>query len=322
VDHADALDGTRHEGAERAMKIPTRDDVLSAAQRISGLVKRTPVMTSRAINTIVGAELYFKCEHLQSTGAFKFRGASHVLSLMSDEEKKRGVITHSSGNHAQALALAAKRAGVAATIVMPQGSNPLKKAATEGYGANVIECINTQEERERTCHEEMARTGMLLVHPYDDWRIISGAGTAALELLEEVPDLDAVIAPVGGGGLLAGTSLATTGRPVFAAEPAGADDAYRGFKSGIRVAQHTPETVSDGLRTCVGELNFKIIKEHVEDIALATDEETIQAMKLVHTRMKQLIEPSSAVPLACLLNGSLPTKGKIGIIISGGNVAL
>ena len=304
------------------MKLPTRDDVLAAAQRIEGLVKRTPVMTSRAINAVVGTELYFKCEHLQSTGAFKFRGASHVLSLMTDEEKKRGVITHSSGNHAQALALAAHRAGVAATIVMPEGSNPLKKAATEGYGAKVIECINTQEERERTCREEMERTGMLLVHPYDDWRIISGAGTAALELLEEVPDLDAVIAPVGGGGLLAGTSLATVGRPVYAAEPAGADDAYRGFKSGTRVTEQTPDTVSDGLRTCVGELNFKVIQDNVTDIGLANDDQTLEAMRLVHTRMKQLIEPSSAVPLACLLNGSLPATGKIGIIISGGNVAL
>lgn len=304
------------------MKIPTRDDVLEASKRIEGLVKRTPVMTSRAINAIVGADLYFKCEHLQSTGAFKFRGASHVLALMTDEEKKRGVITHSSGNHAQALALAAHRAGVAATIVMPEGSNPLKKAATEGYGAKVIECINTQEERERTCREEMERTGMLLVHPYDDWRIISGAGTAALELLEDVPDLDAVIAPVGGGGLLAGTSLATIEQPVYAAEPAGADDAHRGFKSGIRVTEQTPDTVSDGLRTCVGELNFEIIKERVKDIGLATDAETLDAMRLVHTRMKQLIEPSSAVPLACLLNGSLPAEGKIGIIVSGGNVSL
>ena len=318
VDHALAWIG----GDKEAMKIPTRDDVLDAAQRIGGLVKRTPVMTSRAIDSIVGAEVYFKCEHLQSAGAFKFRGASHVLTLLTEEEKARGVITHSSGNHAQALALAAKRAGVAATIVMPQGSNPLKKAATEGYGAKVIECINTQEERERTCREEMERTGMLLVHPYDDWRIIAGAGTAALELLEDVPDLDAVIAPVGGGGLLAGTSLATTGRPVYAAEPTGADDAYRGFKSGVRISEQTPDTVSDGLRTCVGELNFKVICEHVTDIALATDDETIAAMKLVHTRMKQLIEPSSAVPLACLLNGSLPAEGKIGIIISGGNVAL
>ena len=254
-------------------------------------------------------------------GAFKFRGASHVISLLSDEEKARGVITHSSGNHAQALALAAKRAGIAATIVMPQGSNPLKKAATEGYGARVIECVNTQEAREATCAEEMARTGMLLVHPYDDARIIAGAGTAALELLEDVPDLDAIIAPVGGGGLLAGTALAASNRTVvLGAEPTGADDAYRGFKSGIRITEQTPDTVSDGLRTCVGELNFEIIKARVQDIGLASDSETLEAMQWVHTRMKQLIEPSSAVPLACLFNGSLPAQGKIGIIISGGNV--
>ena len=304
------------------MKLPTRKDVLEAAKRIDGLVKRTPVMTSRAVNAAVGAELFFKGEHLQSAGAFKFRGASHFVSRMTDAENKRGVITHSSGNHAQALALAALRAGISATIVMPEGSNPLKKAATLGYGANVIECVNTQQERERTCREEMERTGMVLVHPYDDWRIIAGAGTAALELLEDVPDLDAVIAPVGGGGLLAGTALASEKCPVYAAEPAGADDAYRGFKSGKRVTEQVPNTVSDGLRTCVGELNFEIIRHHVSDIGLASDAETIEAMKLVHTRMKQLIEPSSAVPLACLMNGALPATGKIGIIISGGNVAL
>ena len=304
------------------MRVPTRDDIVAAAKRISGLVKRTPVMTSRALNSMVGAELFFKCEHLQSAGAFKFRGATHVLSLLSDEEKRRGVITHSSGNHAQALALAAQRAGVAATIVMPEGSNPLKKAATEAYGAKIIECVNTQRDREATCRAEMERTGMLLVHPYDDWRIIAGAGTAALELLEDHPDLDAIVTPVGGGGLLSGTALAAPACEIYGAEPAGADDAYRGFHSGERVTELAPNTVADGLRTCLGELNFQVIRREVTGIGLATDPEILQAMSLVHTRMKQLIEPSSSVPLACLLNGSIAATGRIGIIISGGNTAL
>ena len=257
----------------------SRKDIENAHARIAPKVKRTPVMTSRCINEMVGAEVFFKAEHLQSMGAFKFRGATHVLTLLSDAEKARGVITHSSGNHAQALALAAQRAGVEATIVMPEGSNPLKKAATEGYGAKVIECINTQAERERTCQEEMDRTGMVMVHPYDDARIIAGAGTAALELHEEVPHLDAIVAPVGGGGLLSGTALASEGRcKVYGAEPKGADDAYRGFTTGMRVTEQTPNTVADGLRTCLGVLNFEIIRARVEGIGLAEEDEIMSAM--------------------------------------------
>jgi threonine dehydratase len=297
------------------------DDVVAAQQRLHGLVKWTPVIRSRLIDEQVGASVYFKCEHLQSMGAFKFRGATHAVALLSPEERARGVITHSSGNHAQALALAARRAGIKATIVMPEGSNPLKKAATEGYGARVIECPNTQDDREATCAAEMARSGAILIHPYDDVRIIAGAGTAALELLEDVPELDAIIAPVGGGGLLAGTALAASGRcRVYGAEPQGADDAYRGFKSGVRVTELTPETIADGLRTCVGVRNFAVIKACVTDIALASEREILQAMLLMHTRTKQLVETSSALPLACLLNGSIPAEGNIGIIISGGNV--
>jgi len=303
--------------------IPDRAAVEAAWERIRGLVHYTPVMSSRAINERVGAEVFFKCEHLQGAGAFKFRGASHVISLLSPAERVAGVITHSSGNHAQALALAARRAGLPATIIMPEGSNPMKRAATEGYGARVIECINTQEARESTCEAERLRTGMHLVHPYDDWRIIAGAGTAALELLEEVPDLDQIVTPVGGGGLLAGTALAAAGKcAVYGAEPTGADDAHRGFSSGIRVTEQTPDTVSDGLRTCVGVRNFEVIRRHVRGIGLATDAQTLDAMRWIHTRMKQLVEPSSAVPLACLLNGSVPCEGRIGIILSGGNVAL
>jgi len=299
----------------------SRKDVEAAAARIRGLVKRTPVMASRLIDELAGARVFFKCEHLQSAGAFKFRGATHVLALLTEEQRKLGVITHSSGNHAQALALAASRAGVRATIVMPRGSNPLKKAATEAYGARVVECENTQAARESTCADEIARTGMHLVHPYDDPRIIAGAGTAALELLDQVADLDAIITPVGGGGLLAGSALAADGRcRLYGAEPLGADDAWRGFTSGRRVTEQVPNTVADGLRTCLGLNNFQVIVGGgVTDIGLASETEILDAMTLIHTRTKQLIEPSSAVPLACLLNGTIPTRGRIGIILTGGN---
>ena len=303
--------------------LPTFDDVLEAARRIESLIKRTPVMTSRLINQAVGAELFFKCEHLQSAGAFKFRGTSYVMTRLTPEQRRAGVITHSSGNHAQALALAAQRAAVAATIVMPEGSNPMKQAATIGYGARVLTCPNTQADRESACQQEMERVGLHLVHPYDDERIIAGAGTATLELLEEVPDLDAVVTPVGGGGLLSGSILAARGKTrVYGAEPTGADDAHRGIAQGRRVTDQHPETVSDGLRTCLGVLNFAIIHPGAAGIGLATDEETLSAMRLVHARTKQLIEPSSAVPLACLLNGSIPARGRIGVVIRGGNVDL
>ncbi len=299
----------------------TRVDVEAAYDRIQERVTRTPVMRSRQIDASVGAEVFFKCEHLQSAGAFKFRGASHAISLLTEEQRALGVITHSSGNHAQALALAARRAAISATIVMPRGSNPLKRAATQAYGASIIECENTQQARETTCADEMARGGQVMVHPYNDRRIIAGAGTAALELLEQVAHLDAIVTPVGGGGLLSGSALAAADQcVVYGAEPRGADDAYRSLQSGVRVTEQTPETVADGLRTCLGELNFAIIARHVHAIGLASDDEILAAMALVHTRMKQLIEPSSAVPLACLLNGTIPASGRIGVILSGGNL--
>lgn len=302
---------------------PKASHVHAAHALIKPLVRRTPIMTSRQIDQAVGAQVFFKCEHLQSAGAFKFRGATHAMALLYKEERARGVITHSSGNHAGAVALAAKALGIQATIVMPTGSNPLKKTATLGYGARVIECENSQESREKTCREEIERTGMNLLHPYDDHRILCGAGTAALELFEDVPDLDAVITPVGGGGLLAGTATALAGLvKVYGAEPKGACDAYDGFQSGTRVVEQTPNTIADGLRTCLGERNFPIICRRVQAIGLALENEILEATWLVQSRMKQLIEPSSALPLACLLNGSLPVHPKIGIIISGGNVDL
>ena len=300
----------------------SRDDITRAYKRIAGRVKRTPVFTSRLLNETVGADLFFKCEHLQAAGAFKFRGATHAISLLTDEERSRGVVTHSSGNHAQALALAAQREGVMATIVMPRGSNPLKRAATEAYGARVVECDNNQTAREATCAREQETTGAALIHPYDDSRIIAGAGTAALELLEDYPDLDTIVTPVGGGGLLSGTALAASlsDTVVYGAEPSGADDAHRGFSTGVRVTEQVPDTVADGLRTLVGVLNFRIIQEHVAGIGVATDAEIWDAMGLIHSRLKQLVEPSSAVPLACLMNGSIPSGRRVGIILSGGNV--
>jgi len=299
----------------------TRADVTRAHGKIQGRVKRTPVLSSQLLDDHYGLQLFFKAEHLQSSGAFKFRGASHCLSLLSNEEKKRGVVTHSSGNHAQALALAAARAGVTATIVMPEGSNPLKKSATEAYGARVVSCENNQDAREATAAREVEKTGGTLIHPYDDWRIITGAGTAALEFLEEVPDLDAIVTPLGGGGLLAGTCLAASEQcKVFGAEPEGADDGHRGFYSGTRVVSQTPDTICDGLRTCVGELNFSVLQHHLTGIGVASDEECVSAQWQIMTRMKQVIEPSSAVALACIANESIPVSGKVGIIISGGNL--
>lgn len=298
-----------------------RQDVIDAHHRIRSLVQKTPVFTSRLLNEFYGAELFFKGEHVQSSGAFKFRGASNVIALLTEEERQRGVVTHSSGNHAQALALAAARAGVKATIVMPLGSNPLKKTATEGYGAKVVECENNQPAREAMAALEIEKTGGTLVHPYDDPRIIAGAGTAALELVEEIPNLDAIIAPVGGGGLLSGTALAAQGIcPVYGAEPLGANDAFLGFTRGERIVTQTPDTVCDGLRTCLGVLNFEIILALVKGIGVASDPEVLSAQWQILTRTKQVIESSSAVPLACLANGSLRLSGKIGIIISGGNL--
>jgi len=304
-------------------KHPTlaRKDVETAYSRIESLVKRTPVFSSRLLNEQAGVELFFKGEHLQSSGAFKFRGASHCIALLDDSAKGKGVVTHSSGNHAQALALAALRAGVQATIVMPLGSNPLKKAATEAYGARVVECENNQEAREATAQQEVELTGGTLIHPYDDWRIITGAGTAALELLDEVPDLDAIVAPLGGGGLLSGTALVGAGTcEIYGAEPTGADDGHRGWTSGQRVSQQTPDTICDGLRTCVGELNFQVLRQHLTGIGLATDAETLSAQWQIMTRTKQVIEPSSAVTLACINNGTIPKRPRMGIIISGGNL--
>jgi threonine dehydratase len=306
---------------------PTPQDLRAAADRIRGWVHRTPVLTCSTLNLMTGADLYFKCENLQKVGAFKYRGATNAVLSLAPEELAQGVATHSSGNHAQALALAARTKGVPAYIVMPENAPSVKIAAVKGYGAEVILCAPTLAARESTLAEVVGRTGATVVHPYNDYRIIAGASTSAQELVEDYPGLDWVMCPVGGGGLLSGTALAvkyfSQGTQVFAGEPEGANDAFRSFSSGVWVPSEAPKTIADGLLTSLGEKNFPIIQQYVDGIATCSEKAIVQAMQLIWERMKIVVEPSSAVPLACLLEGKLDHAGKkIGIILSGGNVDL
>lgn len=307
--------------------------VQDAWQCIAGKVHRTPVMTCRTIDALAGRRVFFKCEHFQKVGAFKFRGACHAVSRLSDEEARRGVVTHSSGNHAQALALAAKERGIPAYVVMPETSSPVKRAAVAGYGAEVILCEPNQAARESTAAEVRQRTGATFIHPYDNADVIAGQGTALLELVDQLtPDgivLDAVMTPVGGGGLLSGTCLAASGMNpaprVFAGEPAGADDAARSLAAGQLVPQTGPKTIADGLLTSLGQLNWPIIHRHVEQIITVSEEEIIFAMRLLWERAKLLVEPSSAVALAAILTPQFQARSDlpaIGVILSGGNVNL
>ncbi|MGE5235567.1 MAG: pyridoxal-phosphate dependent enzyme [Acidobacteriota bacterium] len=305
----------------------TLDDVRAAAERIRPFAHRTPVMTSASLDRITGARLHFKCENFQRVGAFKFRGACNAVFSLTDGEAHRGVATHSSGNHAAALALAARLRGVAAHVVMPRTSRAVKRAAVEGYGATVRLCEPTLAARESTLAELVRDTGAVVVHPYNDHRVIAGQGTAALELLAEVSDLDLVLAPVGGGGLLSGTAVTVTalspGTRVIGTEPAAADDAMRSLRAGRIVPSVDPHTVADGLLTSLGELTFAIIRERVTDIVTVSEEAIVAAMRIVWERMKIVIEPSAAVPLAALLDGTLDAHGhRVGIIVSGGNVDL
>lgn len=288
---------------------------------------RTPVLTCATLDLMAGASLFFKCENFQKVGAFKMRGAANAVFSLTDQEAARGVATHSSGNHAQALALAARLRGIPAHIVMPSTAPAVKRAAVAGYGAEIITCEPTLEARESTLADVVARTGAAFIHPYDNDRIIAGQGTAAMELLEDVPDLDLVMAPVGGGGLLSGTALATRamapGARIIAAEPSGADDAARSLKAGSIFPSVHPDTVADGLLTSLGQRNFSIITSHVEGIWTVADPAIIAAMKLTWERMKIIIEPSSAVCLAALLERPDQVAGlRVGIILSGGNVDL
>ncbi len=301
--------------------------IRAAHARIRQHIQRTPVLSSRSIDAAVGASLFFKCENLQKVAAFKARGACNAVLSLTDAEAARGVVTHSSGNHGAALAWAATRRGISSWIVMPSNAAVVKQNAVRGFGGTVRLTEPTLPAREAACAAVLVETGGTLVHPYNDWRVIAGQGTAALELLEEMPELDAIIAPVGGGGLLSGTAIAAKGlRPaikVFGAEPAGADDAARSLRVGHIVPQTDPHTIADGLRSSLGEKTFAVIKSMIDDIGTTSEDAIVRAMRLTWERLKLVIEPSAAVPLAALLEHTLPVGGmRVGVILSGGNVDL
>lgn len=309
------------------MTAVTLTTIRQAHERIRSHIHRTPVLSSTLLNELVGAELLFKCENFQKVGAFKARGACNAVFSLSEEQAARGVVTHSSGNHGAALAWAARKRGIPATVVVPENAPPPKKRAIVGYGARVVECAATVQAREETTRRLIEQYGLELVHPYDDDRVIAGQGTAAVELLEVADRLDVVIAPTGGGGLLSGTALAVHGlRPevaVYGAEPRGADDAYRSYTTGVLVRQATPNTVCDGLRTTLSDRTFAILREHVRGIALAGDDAVVRAMRLIWEYLKIVVEPSSCPPLGAILEGTLDVRGqRVGIILTGGNVDL
>jgi len=306
---------------------PTLADILTAAGRIAPYAHRTPVLTCAALDERLGARIFLKCENFQKVGAFKFRGAANAVFSLDAAAATRGVATHSSGNHAQALALAARLRGIPAFIVMPDNAPTVKKAAVAGYGGRITYCEPTLKARETTLERVVQETGAEVVHPYNDDRVIAGQGTAALELLEDVPGLDAVMVPVGGGGLLSGTAIAATslqpGIRVIAAEPEGADDACRSFRAGRIIPSVAPKTVADGLLTSLGDRTFPVIRERVEDIVTVSEAAIIAAMKFIWERAKLVIEPSSAVPVAALWEKKIDLDGlRVGIILSGGNVDL
>ena len=305
------------------------DDIRAAAERIKGVGHRTPILTSQTMDKMAGRKLFFKCENLQKVGAFKLRGGWNAVSMLSDEEAANGVCTHSSGNHAQAVAFSAMKRGIASYIVMPNNVPDVKLDAVKGYGANIILCEPTLEARETTLDEITKKTGAQVVHPFNNPNVIAGQGTAALEMIEDLGTLDAIIAPIGGGGLMSGTCITTRsllpGTKLFGAEPAGADDAYRSLKEGKIIPQTNPDTICDGLLTSLGEYTWNILKDHLEAIYTVTDDEVINAMRLVWERMKIIIEPSSATAVAVVLKSEFKAlKGleKVGIILTGGNVEL
>jgi len=305
----------------------TIKDIYEAAQRIKPYIHRTPVMTNESLNQKVGAQVFMKCENLQKVGAFKFRGASNAVWSLPDGEAARGVVTHSSGNHAQALALAARMRGIPAYIVMPNNAPQVKKSAVAGYGGQITFCEPTLEARESTMEGIRLSTGASVVHPYDNKRVMAGQGTATVELLEEVPNLDVVIAPVGGGGLLSGTAVAATEIKkdvrVIAAEPEMADDAFRSLKEGRIVPSQNPKTIADGLLTSLGVLTFPIIQKRVEQIVTVSETGILESMKFIWERAKIIIEPSAATVIAALWEKKIDLRGlKVGVILSGGNVDL
>jgi threonine dehydratase len=307
--------------------LPDYSDVEKAHSIICKYAHKTPVLSSSGINKMVDSDLHFKCENFQKVGAFKFRGACNAVFSLPAEDAQKGVATHSSGNHAAALALAAKMRGIAAHIVMPRTSPEIKKKAVAGYGANITFCEPTLEARETTLEKVVEKTGATEIHPYNNFYVIAGQGTAAKELIEEKGEFDIIIAPVGGGGLLSGTAISTKkllpNCKVIGAEPAGADDAFRSFQTGELIPSVNPKTIADGLLTSLGERNFAIISEKVDDIVTVSEEKIVEAMRLIWERMKIIIEPSSAVPLAAILENKIDVQHKkVGIILSGGNLDL
>jgi threonine dehydratase len=308
-------------------KIPNITTIEQAASRIKNYIHKTPVLTSSNLNTLVGAEIFFKCENFQKAGAFKSRGATNAVFSFSEADIKRGVCTHSSGNHAAALSRAAGLRNAKAYLVMPENSSKVKIAAVKNYGGVITFCEPTLTSREFTLTKVREETGAIEVHPYNDYRVIAGQATATKELLEKSSPLDIIMAPVGGGGLVSGTALATKyyshGTKVIAVEPFGANDAFRSFYKKKFVPSTNPKTIADGLLTSLGSLAFPIILENVHQIVTVSEVGIIAAMRLIWERMKIIIEPSSAVPFAAILENKIDHKGKrIGIIISGGNIDL
>ncbi|MBV6452576.1 MAG: L-threo-3-hydroxyaspartate ammonia-lyase [Anaerolineales bacterium] len=306
---------------------PTLQDILQAAERIKSYAHRTPVLTNESLNQHVGAQVFLKCENFQKVGAFKFRGACNAVFSLTDEEAARGVATHSSGNHAQALALAARLRGVPAYIVMPKNAPQVKKDAVAGYGGQITYCEPTLQAREAALRQVVESIGAAFIHPYDNERVIAGQGTAALELLADVPDLDAIIAPVGGGGLISGTAIAATetkkGIRVIAGEPEMADDAYRSMQAGKVLPSDNPQTIADGLLTSLSERTFSIIQSRVDQIITVSEQGIVDAMKFAWERAKIVIEPSAAVAIGVLWEKKVDLAGlKVGVILSGGNVDL
>ncbi len=307
--------------------IPDFKDVAAAMQLISPYVHRTPVLTSQKLDAISGARLFFKCENFQKVGAFKFRGATNAVLNLTEGQRAAGVVTHSSGNHAAALAHAAAMRGMKAYIVMPSSAPEVKKRAVAGYGAEITFCEPTLAAREAAAAGVIERTGATMIHPYDNFYIIAGQGTAAMELLGELPDPDAVLVPVGGGGLLSGSAIAirhmAPAAKIYGAEPLLADDAARSLRTGTIQPALPPRTIADGLLTSLCERTFTVIKKNVDDILTVSEEQIIEAMALIWTRMKIVVEPSSAVPLAAVLaNRELFSGRKVGIVVSGGNADL
>jgi threonine dehydratase len=301
--------------------------IRSAHERIRPYIHRTPVLSSSRLNDACGGSLFFKCENLQKVGAFKARGATNAVFALDEAVARKGVATHSSGNHAQALARAAKLREIPAYIVMPSNSARVKIRAVEGYGGTIVFCEPTQEAREKTCAEVVAKTGATMIHSFENVDVMAGQGTATLELLEDVPDLGLIICPVGGGGLLSGTAVAAKETRadirVIAAEPENADDAAQSFRAGRRILIASGNTIADGLRTNIGEPNSSIIRRYVDDIVTVTEEGIIAAMRTIWEVMKIVVEPSAAVPYAGIVEEKIDVRGhRVGIIVSGGNVDL